>query len=68
MNLVVQISGDRESVGAFLSFLKTDDKYLFYTNADFLFSPTENTVKLTYQRSYQDKGEGDGQRMDVCHL
>lgn len=68
MNLVVRISGDRESVGEFLAFLKTDDKYLFYTSANYLFSPMKNTVEFTYQHPFRDKGEGDEERGTVCHL
>ncbi|MCH5583532.1 hypothetical protein MK805_00915 [Shimazuella sp. AN120528] len=67
MNLVVQISGDRKSVGEFLSFLKTDEKYFFYTSANYLFSPSRNAVELTYQRSVC-KEEKDGERETLSRL
>jgi hypothetical protein len=68
MDLVVRVSGDKESVGAFLSFLKTDERYFFYTSANYLFSPAEDAVELTYQRSFYEKEEKNGARAASSHM
>ncbi|MXQ52238.1 hypothetical protein [Shimazuella alba] len=50
MNLTITIEEEKDVVREFITFIRTDDRYTFYSHAKYYFSPVKDLIKLSFTR------------------